>query len=1647
MIFRPKKMASSALLMSLIFFPALSYSKISPPKNINASLIKQIILPPDLGNISDKFEGSSDKLVIQIKDMHSNPFVQRNISDIIKYIGKNLNVSCIFVEGYWGVYDISPVLDHPADMDTKKAFIKYFFDKGQITGSEYFAFLNQPAPTIYGIEEKKVYDLNRNIFQTVMMSNLQPAVYLETMANKIYEAKSLSLPKKLLDFHKEYRSFFWNKETDIISFAKKLKIYLTESGIKNKDYPVLKNFFSLIDLEESVKPQKLITELKYFFDEIKLSYDNQPSKNISKYYTKYLLGQIGSIDFFTYLDNFIKNQLINSDEYPQIKLQLELSELHQNINPSELINAIHTVSKKIMLFLSNSDKEIFLLDSLDYINLLKRLVGLNLTAIELSWLNQAEQSFSLNKIFSDLELEKLDIAKPSEKIFSCINNAKDFYKISQKRDAILSRNTIDYMKQNKVDIAIQITGGFHSEKILKKLKDENISYISINPRTTLNLNNTLYSGFMTGYQPFLERIIGLDNLQVNNLAPELIAVRLIVQALDQVEGLTFNEQFAKSFFNLLTTMKKLDFEAGGTILDLFKSSTPISPETIDNIISGDMSSQDRSKMLETILSSVSSPYLDPRYLKKLKDEGYLDITQDALDQYEQNINKLRTIDRKNRHKLVKTIQSKMNGKMTVEPTPVKRSFDKVKTVKKKLKNKSIAYFSPEMKLLGGIRSMFWGGLGVLAGEYVEGLADTGINTYGVTLLYSNVVKQTLTDDGVQITQELPVDYSKLPVFDTGVIINLNDIGIPVRARVWEIPVGDARVFALQDLTSDVTRMLYGGATETPQLRAQQDQLLGRGGIEALQQLLDKGIINHIPAILHMNEANCIFLADEVMQRQIFKDELDPNSYWKNVGLAFTTHTPVPAGLPTVSSQTFKTDNVMHMGWLLGIDSVTLMRLYSKYAYGKTWTELDGEQRKRLVEIMTSDVDTLIKQFKDFAGSSNIVLNLTEAAATLADISSSVSLRHESVTNSEIIKVKKTPSRFNPDEKVSSNGITNGVNLHDWQPPEFQQIDPDLIPDETLVSVKQREKKEFINMVNSRSGSNLSADYLTISVMRRTNTYKRTDLILKNIDLLAEELKDKYGDQQINIVFSGISHPKDEPGKAMFKNIQDAVKRKHPTIHIAFVEQYDISIAKYGVRGSDIWLMMPVEKMEASSTSHQKALGGGTMVISSFDGAMIEEVDDIITDPANANGAFITPLILHRTVPKSKLHFIGSNISFDESIGYYSHPQIKVNGGQPFIPVAVIEKDDNYIIIDEFISDLSPENLQKIIAENKIHLAESDFDLSAALQDDGTISKQGLYSLYFKSLDPFTTHQLMKLYLDNPAPWYKLLYQKISSIADIYYSAQRGNPQAEASYVNMIRNSVKRSYEVDIRRMALEYIQLKYSNILKSVESRNGNGNNILQTLIPEKKLQKRIINRRQEIVQAKQKEFDLALGNRLVWGFADNNQGTFMERITTDTDQNDNVTIAGHPITIETDIQFGNVILPIDVKAVLEYEAPGTAPQRINMDLIKRIDPITKKFRYQATIIPQTAGNYTFRIALEPINPQMIAHMKLAREFKGKENQAGVPIDLKSVNIVMDKNLDENGLKWSADQIIVKVMEPAEKAPTIAQIDKAIGRELFELSL
>jgi starch phosphorylase len=98
---------------------------------------------------------------------------------------------------------------------------------------------------------------------------------------------------------------------------------------------------------------------------------------------------------------------------------------------------------------------------------------------------------------------------------------------------------------------------------------------------------------------------------------------------------------------------------------------------------------------------------------------------------------------------------------------------------------------------------------------------------------------------------------------------------------------------------------------------------------------------------------------------------------------------------------------------------------------------------------------------------------------------------------------------------------------------------------------------------------------------------------------------------IQIVFGGKAHPRDQDGKNVIHEIhklRDALRGKIP---VAYLSNYDMTLAKLICGGVDVWLNTPLPPMEASGTSGMKSAINEVPSLSVLDGWWIEgHVEDV-----------------------------------------------------------------------------------------------------------------------------------------------------------------------------------------------------------------------------------------------------------------------------------------------------------------------------------------------------------------------------------------------------------------------------------------------------
>jgi len=519
----------------------------------------------------------------------------------------------------------------------------------------------------------------------------------------------------------------------------------------------------------------------------------------------------------------------------------------------------------------------------------------------------------------------------------------------------------------------------------------------------------------------------------------------------------------------------------------------------------------------------------------------------------------------------------------------------------------VAYFCAEFGFHSSV-PIYSGGLGVLAGDHCKAASDLGVPLVGVGLFYlKGYFDQRLRSDGWQEDSEEHVDPALTPLTELAGpngepwLATVECFGRTIHVKAWMMRVGRVPIYLLDtnlELNDPEDRMLlgklYGGGTET---RLKQEWLLGVGGVRVLRAL---GVT---PGAWHANEGHAAFMMLERVRENIQAGEgWDAAVSEVRRTTVFTTHTPVPAG-----HDAFGEDHLAH-------------------CTGPIW------------EAMGVPRDTVLALGRN-PGEPDRGFQMTVLALNLAGRVNAVSRKHGVV--SRRLWQGLWPARAA--EKVPIGSITNGVHLASWMsnpmmgvldrklgsdwgarlddPTLWEQVrDLDLaelwaVHNElkgTLMGfIREEARRRFAyqwteaNQVVA-AGSLLHPYALTIGFARRFATYKRANLIFRDVDRLQRLLCDRR--RPVQIIFGGKAHPADNPGKEVLQEVYRWTHNPFFEGRVAFLEDYDMHLASALVQGVDLWVNLPRIPLEACGTSGMKAALNGVPQLGTMDGWWEEGYD-------------------------------------------------------------------------------------------------------------------------------------------------------------------------------------------------------------------------------------------------------------------------------------------------------------------------------------------------------------------------------------------------------------------------------------------------------
>jgi starch phosphorylase len=501
----------------------------------------------------------------------------------------------------------------------------------------------------------------------------------------------------------------------------------------------------------------------------------------------------------------------------------------------------------------------------------------------------------------------------------------------------------------------------------------------------------------------------------------------------------------------------------------------------------------------------------------------------------------------------------------------------------------IAWVTPEFALHQSL-PVDTSGLGVLAGDFCKEASDLGVPLVGVGLMYPRgYAHQRMSAEGWQQDRYEYIDWSDAPIGPalcpdgSRCVFSLTLGGDAVKVAAWQVRAGRVTLYLLDtDLLDNAAwdRELASGAFgDDSEARARQTALLGAGAVRVLEAL-------HIePSVWHLAEAPAAFVSLERLHRMLQSGTAVDRAVERiRASTLFCTRDSSPARRDRFSFS--------------AIDR----RLAA------LWPSL-GEHREAVLALGQLESDRGASFNAAVLGArTSGAMNVPESAASGGESRRAwQKLRGETQADN----VHAVPDGVHLSSWVSAD-LAHLFDEHigaDWRERQDDERLWDAvrhIPDAELWAVRQRLRGYLIDFMRERArqrwareqasgtrmvalGTLLDASVLTIGFARRFSDSARPDLLFHDAERLAAILT--AARRPVQIVFAGKAHRADEAGKHHLQRVFRHALDPAVGGRIAFLEDYDLHVARLLVQGCDVWLSTPRRGAAPSLSAIKAAVNG------------------------------------------------------------------------------------------------------------------------------------------------------------------------------------------------------------------------------------------------------------------------------------------------------------------------------------------------------------------------------------------------------------------------------------------------------------------------
>ncbi|HXA00933.1 MAG TPA: alpha-glucan family phosphorylase, partial [Cytophagaceae bacterium] len=241
---------------------------------------------------------------------------------------------------------------------------------------------------------------------------------------------------------------------------------------------------------------------------------------------------------------------------------------------------------------------------------------------------------------------------------------------------------------------------------------------------------------------------------------------------------------------------------------------------------------------------------------------------------------------------------------------------------------------------------------------------------------------------------------------------------------------------------------------------------------------------------------------------------------------------------------------------------------------------------KLLDEMSFFSGVPLEEVKKVSHIKDDTLNFTLAALNMSKIANGVSKIHGIVAN----------TMWGGNDGICKIiSITNAQNKKFWMDSELEHC-LDMNDDAGLMKRKSQMKRNMLEIVADQTGKIMDENVLTIVWARRFASYKRADLIIKDLDRFLKLVT--RAENSIQVIWAGKPYPEDYGAIDLFNQL---IGITNDLPRCAVLVGYEMKLSSVLKKGADVWLNTPRFSREASGTSGMTAAMNGAVNFSIPDG--------------------------------------------------------------------------------------------------------------------------------------------------------------------------------------------------------------------------------------------------------------------------------------------------------------------------------------------------------------------------------------------------------------------------------------------------------------